>query len=143
MSLAIPNAAEPSVGLLTGGQPSEEQFSEAKRLGFKSIVNLRGIGEPGTDTAPALMTGLGMEYVHIPVSGPHDISIDKARALSDALERLHGPIMVHCASGNRVGALFAMRAFHILGESAEAALEIGRASGMTRLEPFVRSKLTR
>ena len=143
MTLAIPNAAEPLPGLLTGGQPTEEQFSQAKHLGFKSIVNRRGVGEPGTDTAPALMDTLGLDYVHIPISGPHDISVDKAKALSEALDKVSTPAIVHCASGNRVGALFAMRAFHILGESAEAAIQIGRASGMTRLEPFVQSKLVR
>ena len=143
MYLGIPNAAEPLPGLLTGGQPSEDQLTQAKSLGYKSIVNLRGIGEPGTETEPQLAISLGLEYVHIPVSGPHDISVEKAKALSDALEEVEAPTIVHCASGNRVGALLAMRAFHVLGESAESALKFGRQSGMTRLEAFVRSKLVR
>jgi hypothetical protein len=34
-----------------------------------------------------------------------------------------------------------MKAFHLDGEDAETALEIGRAAGLTRLEPAVVERL--
>jgi hypothetical protein len=49
--------------------------------------------------------------------------------------------MVHCASGNRVGALLALRANRLEGASPEDALELGLDAGLTRLEPAVREAL--
>jgi len=47
------------------------------------------------------------------------------------------PVLVHCMSGNRVGALFALRAFWLQGMSAVEALAVGRRYGLTKLEPLV------
>ena len=141
--IAIPNAQMPDDGVLTGGQPTEEQFLQAKAEGYKTVINLRGLGEPGTDTQPNFMEREGLNYVHIPVSGPHDISVHKARELATALQNSDQPVMVHCASGNRVGALFALKSFFVDGESLEAAIAMGRRSGLTRLEPFVRDLIQR
>jgi uncharacterized protein (TIGR01244 family) len=141
MNPEIPNAQCPMPGLLTGGQPSEAQLEKARDAGYRAILNLRGLGEPGTDVEAAIVECLGMSYVHLPVSGPVDISVEKARELAVALEQVEEPVMVHCASGNRVGALFALKAFHLDGRSVDEALAIGRSSGLTRMEPLVRSLL--
>ena len=50
-------------------------------------------------------------------------------------------MLLHCGSGNRVGALLALKAFWLDGGSAEEALEVGLAGGVTRLEPTVRELL--
>ena len=47
---------------------------------------------------------------------------------------------MHCASGNRVGALMALRASQN-GASAEEAMAAGKAAGLTRLEPVVAKRL--
>ena len=141
--ITIPNAQMPGDGLLTGGQPSEAQFLEAKAQGYRTIINLRGVGEPGTDVQPGLMEREGLTYVHIPINGPPDITVEKARQLAAALEASDGPVMVHCASGNRVGALFALKSFFIDGSNLDDAMACGRASGLTRLEPFVRELIQR
>ena len=49
--------------------------------------------------------------------------------------------MLHCASGNRVGALFAVDAGLNQNIAVEEALQIGRDSGMTRLETVVKQIL--
>ena len=41
--------------------------------------------------------------------------------------------LLHCASGNRVGALMALRAAWLHGASDEEALAIGRAHGLASL----------
>ena len=38
------------------------------------------------------------------------------------------PAFVHCASGNRVGGLFAVKAFHLDGMNVEESMEIGTQS---------------
>ena len=56
------------------------------------------------------------------------------------LESYDGPVLIHCASSNRVGALLALRE-SLRGASDEEALEFGKQAGMTRLEPLVKERL--
>jgi uncharacterized protein (TIGR01244 family) len=126
--------------LLVGGQPTPAQLERAHELGYKTVINLRRPEEEG-NTDPEQVRRLGMAYLEIPIAGSADMTEDKARALAAALESADSPVIVHCASGNRVGGLFAMKAFHIDTMSPEEALAVGKAAGMTRLEPTVREKL--
>ena len=140
--IAIRNARVPVDGVLTGGQPSEEEIERVARAGFKTVVNLRTEGEGGTWDEEPVVTALGMRYIAIPVAGADGITVENADKLAQVVadEDLH-PMFVHCGSGNRIGALFAIKAFHLDGEDAEAALAIGRAAGLTRLEPVVKERL--
>ncbi|MGH8539682.1 MAG: beta-lactamase hydrolase domain-containing protein [Stenotrophobium sp.] len=141
ISLDIPNAQSPAPGLITGGRPAPAHFSEAKRQGVTTVVNLCPPTEAcAYDEAP-LVTGLGLRYVNIPVAGADDLTPDNARRLADALAAAQGGVLVHCASGNRVGALFALKARHVDGKTAEESLEIGRAAGLKAMEPVVRQLL--
>ncbi|MGB5296078.1 MAG: sulfur transferase domain-containing protein [Thermoanaerobaculia bacterium] len=126
--------------ILVGGQPTPGQLERARDLGYKTVINLRQ-PEEKDNTDPELVRYLEMTYVSLPIGGPSDITQEKARALADALEATESPVLVHCASGNRVGGLFAMKAFYVDGMSPEEALAVGKAAGMTRLEPTVREKL--
>lgn len=134
------NGLQPFPGVLVGGQPTMEQLERVRDLGYTRIVNLRMPDELGSTTAEQV-EALGMEYVPLPISGSDALDEEHARALAAALEGADGPIMVHCGSGNRVGALFALKAFYVDHASPEEALQIGRQSGLTRLEPVVRDKL--
>ena len=51
------------------------------------------------------------------------------------------PLLVHCASSNRVGALRALTA-SAHGEALESAITTGKTWGLTGLEPAVRTKLS-
>lgn len=137
----LPNGAEAFDGILVGGQPTPEQLAAARDAGYKTVINLRGLGEPGVAEEPALAADLGLAYVAIPVDGADGLTEDNARRLDAALAEAEYPVIVHCASGNRVGGLFALRAFHVEGKEADEALAIGLGSGLTRLEPVVREKL--
>ncbi|NHZ72920.1 MAG: hypothetical protein GWP16_00410 [Nitrospirae bacterium] len=126
--------------ILVGGQPTSGQLERAHELGYKTVINLRQPDE-NDNTDPQQVQDLGMTYVSIPINGPADMTEEKARVLAGALEAAESPVIVHCASGNRVGGLFAMRAFYIDGMSPEEALAVGKAAGLTRLEPEVRKAL--
>jgi uncharacterized protein (TIGR01244 family) len=135
--LDIPNARSPFPGILTGGQPSEDQIQEAARLGYKTIINLRAADEMTWDEK-SNVTRLGMKYVAIPIDGAGDITLaNAARLISELSNRDGYPVLIHCASGNRVGALFALDA-NEHGSSIEEAIQIGKSAGMTRLETAVR-----
>jgi len=49
-------------------------------------------------------------------------------------------VLVHCGSGNRVGALLALRA-SLDGADDEKALALGREGGLSSLEGVVRERL--
>lgn len=127
-------------GILVGGQPTPEQLEALHDLGYSTVVNLRTPQESGSTDA-ASVEALGMDYVSLPVAGAQGVNETNARRLAEILETADGPIVVHCASGNRVGALFAMKAFFVDGRSSTEALAAGRAAGLTRLEPDVKQKL--
>jgi len=145
--LEIPNATIPFPDVLVGGQPTVAQLESAAAVGVRTIVNLRpekelGIYDTSGRAEAAIVEHLGMRYVLIPVQGGADLNEENARRLAEALEAPDAlPAMVHCASGNRVGALFALKAAWLDGASAEAALELGLGAGMTRLEGAIREKL--
>jgi uncharacterized protein (TIGR01244 family) len=131
---------EPFDGILIGGQPTPDQIRNLRGLGYRAIVNLRVEDEEGS-TRREDVEALGMEYIALPVSGAADVTEEKARALAAVLAQAGTPLVVQCASGNRVGALFALKAFHVDGRSPGEALQVGKAAGLTRLEPEVRRQL--
>lgn len=138
----IPNACTPADGLCTGGRPRPEHLRQAQARGVKAVVNLCPPSEPCDYDEAALVRSLGMSYVNIPVAGPADLTEANARALGQALSAVDGPVLLHCASGNRVGALIALKAHFVDGLAAEAAIAAGRGAGLKVLEPAVRNILT-
>ncbi len=135
----LPNARRPFEGIVSGGQPEPEQLATARDLGFKTVVNLRAAGEPGSRREE--VEALGLVYLEIPIAGAEGLTAENALAFAAALEEAERPALVHCGSGNRAGALFALKAFHADGKSAEEALAIGKAAGLTRLEGAVERHL--
>lgn len=146
-AVELPNRRLPRPGVVTGGQPSPEQLVQAAKAGVKVVVNLRGDGEPMVEETGQIAKKLGLMYVRIPLSGSQPdfgLTEQNARKLGKLLAHAKDrPLLVHCASGNRVGALMALEAFYVEGKSAAEALAEGRKAGLTRLEPVVRRILER
>lgn len=138
----LSNERHPAPGLLTGGAPTAAAgFQALAKAGYRTFIDLRSDAELPPDTRAAAEAA-GLRYQRIPIAGDQDLNLGTARALDALLdESATSPVAVACASGNRVGALFAVRAFWLDGLPAEEALALGRQSGLTRLEPSVRSLL--
>ncbi len=138
----IPFAALPFPGILTAGQPTPEQLRVARDLGFKTVINLRPPKEQGDWDEAAEVSALGLQYVLIPVDGAPAVTLENSKRLVEALDDPASyPVLVHCASSNRVGALFAIDAATRRGESVEDAIRTGQSAGMKSLEPKVRGLL--
>ncbi len=125
------------LGVLVGGQPSDEELRHAAKSGYQTIINLRTASEPGSAEEKVLAEKLGLVYVSIPTAGEAGLTRENATALHEALKAASGPVMLHCGSGNRVGGLIALRAHYLLGMPANTALEEGKKAGLTGLEPAV------
>jgi uncharacterized protein (TIGR01244 family) len=141
--LPITNARIPMPGLLTGGQPTEEQIEAAARAGYRTVINMRGSGESGFDWEPEMVEKLGMKYEQLPVTGKDSLTRERIAQIDAVLDAAlaDGPVLLHCASGNRIGAVLALRAAWVEGMDPEQALAYGRASGMTRTEGLTRELL--
>jgi uncharacterized protein (TIGR01244 family) len=139
-SADLPNRHEPLPGITTAGQPSEAALEEVARAGFKSVIDLRGLTEDRGFDESAAVERLGMSYVSLPVEGAGGVTYENAAELDRLLAELPQPVLLHCASANRAGALLALRAKGNGADSA-AALALGIAGGVTGLKAVVEQKL--
>lgn len=126
----IYRAAEVEPGLLSAGQPTAEQLNELARAGFRTVLDLRGPDEDrGMDEA-AVVEGAGMTYVSIPVTAETLAEDATFRSFFEAFATAERPVVVHCRSANRVGALYAAYLAAEEGVSVEEALDRGRDAGL-------------
>ena len=140
-ALDIRNVHQLSPDLLTGGQLSKEQMTQLHQLGYRTFINLRQADEPGTGWEEEFAAAEGIVFHRLPVAGGRDITRRNAQQLARLLEEAGDePVAVYCASGNRVGALLALKAHYLDGLNAEEAVAYGVKAGMTRLEPIVRGR---
>lgn len=138
--VGIRNLVQPEERIFTGGQPSKDQFKLLADAGVNHIVNLRPDEEMSWDER-AFVENLEMSYHSIPIAGAQGVTFENAERLQLVLENIGAQsVMVHCASGNRIGALVALHAGKNKGD-IDAAIEEGKTWGLTRLEPHVRSLL--
>ena len=147
LALALPasaddlHLAQPRADLFTAGQPSAAQLTELAQRGVRHVIDLRGPDEARGFDEVALSHELGMTYLSLPISGADDLNSANAHALKQALDAVDGPVLLHCASSNRVGALLALMAAQEEHLNDAAALNLGLQAGMKSLEPVVRDKL--
>lgn len=139
-STELPNRHDVLEGITAAGQPSAAALEAAAAAGYKSVIDLRALTEDRGFDEKAKVEGLGMSYVALPVAGAAGVSYANASALDKLLAEAPKPVLLHCASGNRVGALLALRA-KAEGADAAAALELGVANGLGSLKSVVEQKL--
>lgn len=113
-----------------GGQVDVNQFPAMAEDGYSLVVNLRREGEPFPENEGELAQAAGMNYLHIPLSGG-DLVGAHAVQLAAALDA-HGDgnVLIHCASGNRVGALWGLHVAVRDGLSADEGVQTARDAGM-------------
>ncbi len=132
--------AQPQPGLHTGGQPSPADLARLRTEGVRTVIDLRGSQEDRGYDEAAEARRLGLKYIALPIAGKDDVTPANAKALGELLRAQEGDVLLHCASGNRVGALLAMDAV-ARDASRQEALELGRKAGLKSLEPVVVERL--
>lgn len=141
-SLPIKNLTQQGDNAFSGGQPSQVDFSIMKDGGIQHVVNLRPSSEADWNEKEVVDT-LGMSYHQLEIAGVDDINVANARQLGALINGFDNEAyFIHCASGNRVGALIAINEALVNGKDIEQAIEIGKQWGLTKLEPQVRAVIT-
>lgn len=139
-SLRIPN--ERHLGsIVTGGPPDRAALERAQAAGVTTVITLRLELEAGFETERTNVEALGMRFVSVPVDGTAGVTEANARLVDEALEASTGDTLLHCGSGNRAGAMLALRAFYVQGKSLDEAMQIGLAAGLTNLQSAVRANI--
>lgn len=125
--------------LYSAGQPSEHELAALARKGVRTIINLRTPSEATDFDEATAVAAAGLRYVAIPVAGSEDLTRETVARFSRELAKARacGPVLVHCASANRVEALIALERAWVQGQPADLALAAGRAAGLAGLEPAV------
>ena len=127
----------PRPGLYTAGQPAADDWVAIAARGVGTVIDLRAPGELAGRNEAVEVRSAGMRYIAIPVAGADGIDDANANALRAALQAADGPVLVYCASGNRVGGLLALMQARSGEMTTEQALEFGRSAGMTGTEARV------
>lgn len=124
------NANHPEPGVLFGGQPTEAQLEAMAADGLSFVLDLRAEGENRGFDEPAALRSLDVPYLNLPVDAERMAQPETFERFIEAMQNLDGPALVHCASGNRVGALYYAYLVAGKGEDREAARARAKENGL-------------
>lgn len=116
-------------GYWFASQPSQEDFALVEDAGIKTVINLRLDRELPWEER-RVVEGLGMKYVHEPIAGVADLTDERLVQLRALLRDAEKPVMVHCGSSNRVGAIWYVSRVLDQGVSPDVALDEARRAGL-------------
>ena len=124
----IPNYQVIRPGLAFGGQPSPGSLKRLGDMGFRTVVNLRTEQEGAVEEGH-VVRALGLDYVWVPVTSG-TFSLEDVEAVERVLDDPDmGPVLLHCASSNRVAAVWAVIQSRD-GRTLEEAEAASRAAGL-------------
>jgi len=122
-----------------GGATSVDAVPELKKMGFRSIINVRRSSEAGADVDAEGLAAktAGLRYIHLPFDpqSPDPMLIDNFIAAVTAPE--NQPAYIHCAAGGRAAALWMIKRWKADGWDEKRALDEAIALGLNeRFQPF-------
>jgi uncharacterized protein (TIGR01244 family) len=94
-----------------GGATQPTAMAALKKDGFASVINLRMASENGANVEEgrAAAQSAGLKYIHLPfdAANPDPALVD--RFLTAVSDKSNQPVYIHCASANRVGAVWMIK----------------------------------
>jgi protein tyrosine phosphatase (PTP) superfamily phosphohydrolase (DUF442 family) len=127
------NFAKLETTVACGGATTPEAVPELKKMGYASIINLRVPTEPGAnvDAEAAAAKTAGINFFNIPFNGatPDPAVADKFLATITA--KGNEPAYIHCAAGNRAGAMWMIKRLVVDHWDTDKAYTEASALGLT------------
>ncbi|MCA9178951.1 MAG: methyltransferase domain-containing protein [Planctomycetales bacterium] len=128
------------------GQPSPMDFAEAKRRGIKTVISLRQADEINWDESGELKK-LGLSFHHLGFRAPDTLNDEIfEKSLQLLSQSKQSPVLLHCASANRVGAIWLAHRVVNDGVTVEQATREAKQVGLrtagyeTKALAFIRKK---
>ena len=135
----IRNFGQVNQSLYRGAQPDEAGMLSLKRLGVKTIVNLRTTKEAWKQEA-VLAQANGIVYTNVPLQGSGRPKEDQIATALAIIQNSPAPVFVHCRYGcDRTGTIIACYRIQHDAWSSVAALAEARRYGMSWFERGMRS----
>jgi uncharacterized protein (TIGR01244 family) len=145
-----PNSSSYASKVYFAGQPEQADFAEYAKLGVKVVINLRMPAEMekvSFNEAEAAKAA-GLEYVSVPFGSTPvtDANLAKiypylAKAGENNNEENNNKVLLHCASSNRAGMVWALFRGTVENLKPEEAIAEGKLAGLKSLEKSAREKL--
>jgi uncharacterized protein (TIGR01244 family) len=103
----IENFGKVNENYYRGSQPDAEQFARLKRLGIKTVIDLR---KDSVSEAPEWVRAAGMQYINIPMKASRPATPEQTDYFLKLVnDPANWPVYVHCKGGrHRTGALTAI-----------------------------------
>jgi protein tyrosine/serine phosphatase len=125
--------------LYRGAQPDDSALDNLRRLGIKSIINLRTTNDCW-DPEPTAALNQGLVYTNVPLKGLGRPTADQIRRILELIDSLPAPVYVHCQHGcDRTGTVVACYRIQHDQWSGEVALREADVYGMSKLERGMRN----
>jgi protein tyrosine phosphatase (PTP) superfamily phosphohydrolase (DUF442 family) len=139
-SPGAPNLFRVSGTLYRGAQPTVEGMRELKKLGIKTIINLRA-----NHSDLELLGDTGLNYIYIPMTAWSPGNDDVIRFLKAVTDPANQPVFLHCMHGaDRTGTLTAIYRMAVMDWPREKAISEMKEGGFgyhslwnTSLIPFL------
>ena len=114
-----PNLHKVSESLYRGAQPTAEGMKQLKKLGIRTIVNLRSFNSDRDEIGD-----LDLKYEHITMKAWHAEDKETVRFLKIVSDKSKTPVFVHCQHGaDRTGTMCVIHRVAIQGWSKEDAVK--------------------
>jgi tyrosine-protein phosphatase SIW14 len=144
-AFGVPNFQKVNDQVYRGAQPTTIGFTSLAKLGIKTVIDLRQIGEHSQADEEKLVKASGMRYVSIPMRGmsaPTEEQITKILHLF--YDASAGPVFVHCRRGaDRTGTVVACYRISHDGWDNRKALREAKQYGMSMWERAMQSYVLR
>jgi tyrosine-protein phosphatase SIW14 len=115
----LPNLHKVSEELYRGAQPTAEGMQELKKMGIKTVVNLRAFHSDRDEIGDT-----ELDYEHIRMTAWHPEEEDLVRFLKIVTDKNQTPVFVHCMHGaDRTGVMSVVYRIVIEGWTKEEAIQ--------------------
>jgi protein tyrosine phosphatase (PTP) superfamily phosphohydrolase (DUF442 family) len=129
----VQNFAKLETTVACGGATTPEAVPEIKKMGYASIINLRLPSEAGANVegeAAAAKT-VGINFYNIPFSGQSPDPKVADQFLATVTDKKNEPAYIHCAAGNRAGAMWMIKRLVVDHWDTDKAYTEATALGLT------------
>src|SRR3546814_19911545 len=116
----------PAPAIVSAGLLDADDISRVRDARILHVIDLTPDAEtPDFDEAAAARTA-GLVYSNLPLRGAVALTRENVLAFDALVREAKRPVLVHCASGNRVGEMASLRAAWVVGEERGEAIDTGK-----------------
>lgn len=129
----VTNFSKLETTIACAGATTPDAIPAIKDMGYKSVINLRLAEEPGAniDAEASAAKSAGLRFVHIPVNGASPDPKAAETFIAAVTSPDNMPAFIHCASGNRVAAMWMIKRMLVDKWDAEKAGAEATELGLT------------